>query len=184
MTWEVRKSFKREGTYIYLWLIHVDVWQKPIQHCKAIILQFKMTKFLKNIPSKDIHIWKPGACKYYPSVVNLEMGSLSRLSKCNQSYQGGREKIHTHTYILTKWGQGEASMKMEQRDLQVLALKSGVMWSQGKECQRLSEAGRGRKGFSRASRESAALLTPWVQPRDKVFDSGPPEFWENKFQLF
>ena len=20
--------FKREGTYVYLWLIHVDVWQK------------------------------------------------------------------------------------------------------------------------------------------------------------
>ena len=23
----------REGTYIYLWLIHVDVWQKPTQYC-------------------------------------------------------------------------------------------------------------------------------------------------------
>ena len=22
--------FKREGTYVYLWLIHVDVWQEPI----------------------------------------------------------------------------------------------------------------------------------------------------------
>ena len=21
--------FEREGTYVYLWLIHVDVWQKP-----------------------------------------------------------------------------------------------------------------------------------------------------------
>lgn len=87
------------------------------------------------------------------------MGSLSRLSKCNQRYQGGRQKIHIHTYTLTEWGQGEASMKMEQRDLQVLALKTGVMWSQGKECQQLSEAGIGRKGFSRASRDSAALLT-------------------------
>ena len=26
---------------IYLWLIHVVVWQKPIQPCKAIILQIK-----------------------------------------------------------------------------------------------------------------------------------------------
>ena len=32
--------FKREGTNVYLWLIHVDVWQKPTQFCKAIILQF------------------------------------------------------------------------------------------------------------------------------------------------
>ena len=34
--------FKREGTYVYLWLIHVDVWQKPTQYCKAIIFQLKM----------------------------------------------------------------------------------------------------------------------------------------------
>ena len=29
-------SFKREGTYVYLWLIHVAVWQKLTQYCKAI----------------------------------------------------------------------------------------------------------------------------------------------------
>ena len=28
----------REGTFVYLWLILVDVWQKPSQHCKVIIL--------------------------------------------------------------------------------------------------------------------------------------------------
>ena len=27
---------------VYLWLIHVDVWQKPTQYCKAIILQLKI----------------------------------------------------------------------------------------------------------------------------------------------
>ena len=27
---------KREGTYVYLWLIHVAVWQKLTQYCKAI----------------------------------------------------------------------------------------------------------------------------------------------------
>ena len=36
---------KKEGTYVYLWLICVDVWQKPIQHCKAVILQLKINKF-------------------------------------------------------------------------------------------------------------------------------------------
>ena len=25
-----------DGTYVYLWLIHGDVWQKPRRHCKAI----------------------------------------------------------------------------------------------------------------------------------------------------
>ena len=38
--------FKREGTYIPLWLIHSDVWQKSSQYCKAIILQLKI-KILK-----------------------------------------------------------------------------------------------------------------------------------------
>ena len=36
--------FKREGTYVYLQLIHVDVWQKPMQYCKAIIFQLKKPK--------------------------------------------------------------------------------------------------------------------------------------------
>ena len=43
---EMGGRFKREGTYIYLWLIHVDVWQKPTQFCKAFILQLK-NNFLK-----------------------------------------------------------------------------------------------------------------------------------------
>ena len=34
-------KFKREGTCVYLWLIHVDVWQKSTQYCKAIILQLR-----------------------------------------------------------------------------------------------------------------------------------------------
>ena len=29
------------GTYVHLWLIHVDVWQKPPQYCKVISLQLK-----------------------------------------------------------------------------------------------------------------------------------------------
>ena len=51
MVWEVPRRFEREGTYAYLWLIHVDVWQKPTQHCKAIILQLK-----KKIPSPAVSL--------------------------------------------------------------------------------------------------------------------------------
>jgi len=29
---------KREEAYIYLGMIHVDVWQKPFQYCKVNIL--------------------------------------------------------------------------------------------------------------------------------------------------
>ena len=34
---EAGGRFKREGTYLYLWLIHVVVLQKATQHCKATI---------------------------------------------------------------------------------------------------------------------------------------------------
>ena len=34
----VGERFEREETYMYLCLIHADVWQKPVQYCKAIIL--------------------------------------------------------------------------------------------------------------------------------------------------
>ena len=34
-------GFRREGTYVHLWLIPADVWQKPTQYCKVVILQFK-----------------------------------------------------------------------------------------------------------------------------------------------
>ena len=27
------------GTHVYPWLIHVNVWQKPLQYCKVISLQ-------------------------------------------------------------------------------------------------------------------------------------------------
>ena len=34
--------FKTEGTYVYLCLIHVAIWQKPTQYFKVIILQLKI----------------------------------------------------------------------------------------------------------------------------------------------
>ena len=43
------RGFKREGTYGYLWLFNVDVWQKPSQYCKVIILQLKIKYNLKKI---------------------------------------------------------------------------------------------------------------------------------------
>ena len=43
----VGQRFKREVTYLYLWLMHVDILQKPTEYCKTIILQLKINKFLK-----------------------------------------------------------------------------------------------------------------------------------------
>ena len=43
----VGQRFKREGTYLYLWLMHVDILQKPTEYCKTIILQLKINKLKK-----------------------------------------------------------------------------------------------------------------------------------------
>ena len=64
---EIGEGFRREGIYVYLWLIHVGVWQKPTQYCKAIILQLKINTFEKM--SKMCEAVSPrgrqagGACK-------------------------------------------------------------------------------------------------------------------------
>ena len=56
MGWDVGGKFKREGTYVYQWLIHVDVWQKPTQYGKAIILQLKIN--LKSCVDMGFSIYK------------------------------------------------------------------------------------------------------------------------------
>ena len=38
---EVGEDFRREGPHVFLWLIHVDIWQRPSQYCKVTILQLK-----------------------------------------------------------------------------------------------------------------------------------------------
>ena len=45
MCWEVGERFKKEGERLYLWLMHVDVWQKPTQYCQAISLKLKIDNF-------------------------------------------------------------------------------------------------------------------------------------------
>ena len=49
-------NFKWEGAYVYLWLIHITVWQKPTQHYKAIILQLKIKKkkVRQSLSAKDL----------------------------------------------------------------------------------------------------------------------------------
>ena len=34
---EMGGTFKREGSFVYLWQIHVDIWQRTTELCKAII---------------------------------------------------------------------------------------------------------------------------------------------------
>ena len=40
----IGRRFKTEGPCVFLWLIHVGVWKKLMQYCKATIFQLKINK--------------------------------------------------------------------------------------------------------------------------------------------
>ena len=46
-----------------MWLIHIDVWQKPTQYCKAIILQLKMNFSKKCLGLPKGHSGKESTCQ-------------------------------------------------------------------------------------------------------------------------
>ena len=52
--WKVGGMSKTEGTHVSLWLMHVDVRQKPTQYCKTIILQLKINNFKKGVKKKKM----------------------------------------------------------------------------------------------------------------------------------
>ena len=66
--------FKWEGSCIKLWLIHVDVWEKPTEFYKAIILQlknkFKTKKKVVVAPALLFQYTK--ANKFYTSIPTEE----------------------------------------------------------------------------------------------------------------
>ena len=44
------------GTYVYLWLIHEDVWKNQTQNCKAIIFQLKINLKVKLNFKKEVKL--------------------------------------------------------------------------------------------------------------------------------
>ena len=65
MGWEKEVGFRREGTYVYVWLIHVVVWQKPTQYCKAIILQLKYKNKERRKEKKNFNDYSVSSgCRY------------------------------------------------------------------------------------------------------------------------
>ena len=70
-----------EGGDICIPLIHVDTWQKPTQHCKAIILQLKVNTFKKYI-SKQFNNTQKGS--HYQEVLhNGRMVQYLHINQCD-----------------------------------------------------------------------------------------------------
>ena len=61
--------------------------------------------------------------------------------KCNYTYPYKRAVKGDLTYIQKRRQRKDEA----ERDLKMLALKTGVMWAQAKECQQPPETGRGKE---------------------------------------
>ena len=122
----LRGGMGREGTQIYLWLIHVDVWQKPTQCCRAIILQLKINAFNYKKLLFCICAWLLVACqrwrckrcrfdswvgkmswtrKWQPAPVFFRgkfrgQKSLGVYSPWGHKERGHKEHAHTRTHTL------------------------------------------------------------------------------------
>ena len=95
----VEGRFKREGTYVCLWLIHVDVLQKPTQYCKAIILQLKI-KRKKSWSLSDI---KYECLTYHPIDLIYVMPSADKFILINiQYFEDSKMKV--------KWSESHSVM--------------------------------------------------------------------------
>ena len=75
--------FKREGIYVYTWLIRIVVQQKLIQCCKAIILQLKII-FLKGVLEMTIHMGVD-----HTSWIRLVLPSWGDMWPCHVCWQVG-----------------------------------------------------------------------------------------------
>ena len=94
---EVGERVRREGTYIYLWLIHIDIWQKLIQYCKAIIFQLKIDKLF----FKDY-------CQLRKTKY-LKLRDLGLFSKYGKMQAPGPTEIIPFACTSPVWGQHPAS---------------------------------------------------------------------------
>ena len=71
------------GIHVYPWLIHVNVWQKPLQYCKVISLQL-IKKIRAEINAKEAKetIAKPNKAKsWFFEKINKTDKPLARLIK-------------------------------------------------------------------------------------------------------
>ena len=72
---EVGGRFILEGTDVYLWPPHLDVWQRPAQYCKAVILQLQINKWITNEETTTAQMLllgeMAGCCLFVPVAVCL-----------------------------------------------------------------------------------------------------------------
>ena len=77
------------GTRVHPWLIHVNVWQKPLQYCKVISLQLKKIIFLKEtLKSKTVCELRTSRCS---SWIRKGRGTRDQITNIQRVIEKARE---------------------------------------------------------------------------------------------
>ena len=87
------------GIHVYPWLIHVNVWQKPLQYCKVISLQLikkkkKEVYFKTSLVAQWIRICLPIQRKWVQFLVQEDGTCLRATKPCSKTTEAGAPGAH------------------------------------------------------------------------------------------
>ena len=108
------------GTHVNPWLIHVNVWQKPLQYCKVISLQLIKINGKKN----KVNVIERGYC---------HGASSKRLWTAVSSFSDKASVLPSQPRVWTQISYIEGKLSLHvflQKDI-AFAYHSWVWWSQG-----------------------------------------------------
>ena len=75
------------GTHVNPWLIHVNVWQKPLQYCKVVSLQ--LIKIIgKKIKKKDVGLQNHGGSSIFNFLRKFHTVCNSGYNSLHSYYKG------------------------------------------------------------------------------------------------
>ena len=89
-----RGAVQDEGDTCILWPIHVDVWQKPSLYCKVIILQLKLKKILKFLPSIESIFYKLLQIIQVTKILSFKINNILRSSMVESFWFSFFRNIH------------------------------------------------------------------------------------------
>ena len=115
-------KFKKDDTCVYLWLIHVFVWQNPTQHCKATIFQLKINKFQNRKEKK--YSGRKNNTRVNQNSITLERWSELNPCQVFTKHYGVTTVMSLSSWVFVPQWQDKRVKRLQSRDM-------GTWWAMG-----------------------------------------------------
>ena len=130
---KVTAGFKRAGTYVHLWPIHVDVRQIPTQYCKAIILPIKINlkKKKKSCSCRvDTLLYNRGKTICFFSKITYYKMQRGTATSQGHGPSASNDAVGSHQDVPRKWRRSaEGRFSWRHLGLQVRLKNCWRVWS-------------------------------------------------------